>query len=231
MGTEQVAFYPRKPGFASVSLVDFFRPNYAGRVLSARLLCSVAGTGTTGWDIRAGGASVFSPTPTLSSGATASSLFNASTAARIFAADTEISAHITTVSGTPPTNISIQMLVEFDGVPPRRERYTAGENLSALRVVKIESGQAFYADSSDATDRNKVLGITTQAADAGDQISIQTAGEFEDGVWSWTVGTPIFFNSSGALTQTPPSSGFLQAVANPITATKVWIQLQPSILL
>ena len=108
---------------------------------------------------------------------------------------------------------------------------TAGENLGGHRVVIASNGEAFYADSSDADDVGLVRGITVGAANDGDLATVQVYGPMVEPSWTWTPDLPIYFTSSGVLTQTLPTSGFLQQVAVAETATKIFIDLQIPIVL
>lgn len=106
---------------------------------------------------------------------------------------------------------------------------TAGVNLSALRAVTTDgSGNAVYA-SNDTLANAVVVGLTETAATAGNAVSVRTAGIVEDANWAWTKG-PVFLGTNGALTQTAPTGGAIVVqVARAITATKILIDVEPTI--
>lgn len=108
---------------------------------------------------------------------------------------------------------------------------TAGENLSALRVVRAKAGGIFYCDSSDTADADTAIGITSAAASLGATVTIRAFGEMSDNSWDWEMGKPVYFTSTGALTQTPPATGFAQIIAVPASATKINITLRNAIQL
>lgn len=108
------------------------------------------------------------------------------------------------------------------------ERLPAGESLSALRVVFADV-EAYYADHDYLPSMN-VIGITVTAAIAGDDVSVMTSGKLSDPSWSWVAG-PIYVGADGALTQTAPTTGFVQEVARAISPTDIIINIQPPILL
>lgn len=105
----------------------------------------------------------------------------------------------------------------------------AGEDLSGHRMVRIESGSAWYASNADQSHAGKVAGITTGAAVATDPVSVQTQGLMTEPSWSWTPG-PVYLGADGALTQTPPTSGFLLIVGRAIDTTKLLIGIQTPVL-
>lgn len=102
----------------------------------------------------------------------------------------------------------------------------AGEALGAYRAVVMSSTtEVVRASNTDATHRNRVLGITEIAAASGDQIRIRRVGEITFAGWAWTPNAPIFVGTSGALTQTPPSGAavFTQVVAVALSATTIYV--------
>lgn len=109
---------------------------------------------------------------------------------------------------------------------------TAAVSIGGHRVVVPDStGGVIYADASTLTHRDKVLGVTTGAASASASATIQTYGELTEPSWAWTLDEPVFLGLTGLLTQTPPSSGFLQRVGFPTAATKLFIDIDNAITL
>lgn len=106
----------------------------------------------------------------------------------------------------------------------------AGENVSALKVVYMQSGTVFVASSSTVAQVGRIAGVAITAATTGNSLTIQTAGRLVDLSWSWTVNLPIYLGSAG-LTQTPPTTGFSCQVATPVSATEILIDIKTSILL
>lgn len=110
--------------------------------------------------------------------------------------------------------------------------YTAGNNLSALRVVRSNSsGEAIYADKDSLTDADALLGITTNAATSGNSVTVQSAGKLEDAGWSWTPGSRLFLQSNGNVSHTVPSTGFIVSVGHAVTATVILIRLREPIFI
>lgn len=63
-------------------------------------------------------------------------------------------------------------------------RRTAGETLSALRVVYELDGQVFALDYRD-DHIDLLLGVTLTAADPGQPVNVQRSGVLDDASWSW----------------------------------------------
>lgn len=89
----------------------------------------------------------------------------------------------------------------------------AGETISALKPVVVLDGIAFVASSSDSDHRGFVAGVAITAATVGNDVTVKTSGRITDSSWNWNPLIPSVFVGDGVLTQTPPSSGWVQAIA------------------
>jgi len=104
--------------------------------------------------------------------------------------------------------------------------------LSALRVVTTDAtGDLVYADSSDTTQANKTVALTLQAFAQDDTAVGLVSAIVIDAGWNWDTELPIFVGSTGLLTQTAPTAGYLRQVATPISATSLYFEPQEAILL
>ena len=101
----------------------------------------------------------------------------------------------------------------------------ASTSLSALRCITTDSsGLAKYA-TPDSLANAVVIGISTTAANTGENITIKTSGQITDASWNWTKGA-IYLGANGALTQTAPTGGSIVVhVAKAITATTLIIDI------
>jgi hypothetical protein len=99
---------------------------------------------------------------------------------------------------------------------------TASSNLSALRAVILDNaGQFAYADSGTPSHAYRVAGILPYAVPQDAEGVAYRLGEISDAVWNWIRGSPIFLGTNGQLTQTPPTTGFLLVLAQPISPTVI----------
>lgn len=107
--------------------------------------------------------------------------------------------------------------------------YTAGEALGGHRGVLVDTGVAYYADSSVVADIGKLVGITTGAVSMGADAVVLTSGEITEPSWTWVPG-PVYLGLTGLLTQTPPATGFIQVVGIAMTATVLLVRIQDPVL-
>lgn len=108
---------------------------------------------------------------------------------------------------------------------------TAAIPISAFMVVAASTGKVSIADCTNLTQLGDVVGIAVGGAVAGSPVNIQYSGTLTHNGWNWTPRLPIFLGTNGALTQTPPVSGFLQGIATPLSATSLLVTLSPPLLL
>lgn len=108
----------------------------------------------------------------------------------------------------------------------------AQQALGGHRIV-VASGLngADYADALDPTHFGRVIGITTGAANALTEVTVQSAGPIDEASWSWVPDADIWLDTNGLMTQTPPSAAaFLQRVGFALTPTRVWVDLSEPVL-
>jgi hypothetical protein len=108
---------------------------------------------------------------------------------------------------------------------------TAGPALSGHKAIALVAGVAVHADQSNPAHRGLVRGISTGAVASGATLNAQVYGRMYEPSWAWTPDLPIYVGANGALTQTRPTSGWLQRLAIADSATLIFIDPQPPIVL
>lgn len=112
------------------------------------------------------------------------------------------------------------------------QTYIAGMALGGQRAVVLNSaGEAVYADNTDLSHADKVLGITTGAASIGNPVTVQTLGPLTEPSWTWALDQEVFLSTVGLLTQTPPSSGFLEGMGFPLATDTLQVRIKPPVRL
>ena len=107
-------------------------------------------------------------------------------------------------------------------------------NLGGHRVVCARSTGLEYADWNFINTALRVVGITTGAANAGTEASVQNAGEMEEPSWNWDTTKPVYLGPMGMLTQVEPDAAgaaFALIVGFPSTPKKILITIREPILL
>jgi hypothetical protein len=108
---------------------------------------------------------------------------------------------------------------------------TAGAILSGHRIVTTSGGNVIYADAGTVAHAGKILGMSIQSAIMGADLLIQIEGECVEPGWAWTPGARLYLGSSGAISETAPTSGFICPIGWAETATKIAVQIGASIVL
>jgi len=113
------------------------------------------------------------------------------------------------------------------------EETTGGGAIPAFKVVALTAFNTVSVMSSNSLlDTHRIPGITlSAAAAAGTRVSIRWRGEVSNPAWTWTPGLPIYFNSSGDVTQTLPATppAFYRILGIALTATKINLQPQSAL--
>jgi hypothetical protein len=105
--------------------------------------------------------------------------------------------------------------------------------LSGHKVVYISSAGVNYASSRDITTKGLAVGVTTGASALGANSTIRTGGEIIEPSWAWTAAQPVFLGQDGALSQSGPAPPdlFSQIIGMAISATSIYVNIQPPIVL
>jgi len=105
---------------------------------------------------------------------------------------------------------------------------TAGEDLGGHRAVITSNGLAYYADNTNPTHSNRVIGITSGAVTVGGLASVITLGDIT-GLSGLTPDDAIYLSAAGVLTQTVPASGFIQQLGTAIGTDRMAVNIQIAI--
>jgi len=113
-----------------------------------------------------------------------------------------------------------------NGVSGNTASLVAGANLGGNRAI-IDA--ATYADNTNVTHANRVIGITQGAASIGANVTVQVSGELS-GFSGLSLG-PVYLSTNGTLTQTIPTTGILQQLGIAINPTTIIIYILPALKL
>lgn len=107
----------------------------------------------------------------------------------------------------------------------------AANDISGHKAIAVKNdGLAYYADANTITTSG-VLGISTNAALAGDIVRVQCSGALTHSGWSFVPGKPVFVSSNGSLTQNVSGSAYVSIIGTAISATTLIIEVQQTVYL
>lgn len=104
---------------------------------------------------------------------------------------------------------------------------SADHALGGHRVVRATATGVTYASAEDP-EVAAVLGVTTHAANAANDITIRVSGALTEPSWTWQPG-PVYLASNGLLSQIPPTTGAIKEIGVAINQTTLLIRIQPEI--
>lgn len=100
---------------------------------------------------------------------------------------------------------------------------TAGENLTAGDVVRIDSGQVYKADNTTEAGITSVVGVCKTTVSSGSTVTIDYG--FYDAFSSLTVGNKYYVGTSGGVTETKPTNYPLE-IGTAVSATRINIDIK-----
>ncbi len=122
--------------------------------------------------------------------------------------------------------------VSYRPIRTTRRGFLAAENVSALRIVVLNSNNTVsYASASNVNHSNRVKGLTVAAALAGQSVEVIEEGPYTDSSWDWGSNQAIFLSENGIMSVLPPTSGFYMQVAQSETPDTLYINIQRPILI
>ena len=128
-----------------------------------------------------------------------------------------------------------KMLLAMPGVPGppgdpgARVKYAAGQATSSGRLITALSNEAVYFDPSS---NYEPIGVTFNAALAGDEVTVILVGPIEIPGWGLTPGAVYYAGPNGTLISNPElATGRVQAIGVAEDANTLIINIQPAIIL
>lgn len=120
---------------------------------------------------------------------------------------------------------------QFDLVTNTRSIFIAGQTLERQRIVTLDSNtQLIHADHTNLTHAGRVIGLTLESATLGESIEVHSFGLVSEPSWNWDITQPsVFLSNAGQITQTPPTSGFINVIGHVASATQLFINIQSPI--
>lgn len=111
----------------------------------------------------------------------------------------------------------------------------ATQALGGYRCLRFDAASSLqYADSNDLTHARKIMGVTKQAYNSGDNVELVRFGELVDAGWAWNTTLPVYLGHNGVFTQTVPTfpdAAFLLVLGMPLSATKLLINIREPLAL
>jgi hypothetical protein len=113
----------------------------------------------------------------------------------------------------------------------RELTYPAAVTVSGQRVVLYSptSGGWIYADRTIPAHAGAPLAVTIGAIVAAASGAARISGVLDEPSWSWPAPCPLWLDTAGQMTATPPTSGFLREIARAVTPTRIVIEPEPAI--
>jgi len=103
------------------------------------------------------------------------------------------------------------------------------ENISALRLVTAIDSTDIELANNNIYSSSKVLGLSLQSGNIGDEIEVLLFGKVEDNSFSFTLNEPLFLTSNGQITSTAPTSDFSVNIGHSLGVGAIFIDIKEPI--
>lgn len=119
---------------------------------------------------------------------------------------------------TKPTNQNFdQSLVQKD--------YTAGEDLSALRMVINDNPTTVSLADKDTLNEAQTIGMAINAALTGNDVTVVTFGQVDDASFTYAANQQLFLDNNGAITDIAPTTGHNVPIGRGMGAGSIFIDI------
>lgn len=123
-----------------------------------------------------------------------------------------------------PENIESAKEISFTSI--------CGEDLSALKIVYIDTDQKAYIATNDDTYKKALaLGMAKTSGVTGQTISFISFGRIDDLFFNFPVGTDLYLGTNGTITDVAPSSGHLTFVGQSLGSGSIFFNVKKTIIL
>lgn len=103
------------------------------------------------------------------------------------------------------------------------------EVISALRLVTAINDTEIVLANKDNYTESKVLGISLQAGNIGNEIEVLLFGKVEDSSFNFPLNEPLFLDLNGVITSTPPTSDFSVNIGHSLGLGAIFIDVKEAI--
>lgn len=110
-------------------------------------------------------------------------------------------------------------------------RYTAGEDIESFHICIVKEGALHYADSSITSHSRFTKYLSLTSGIQGEDIEVIEEGRYESSTLSLAVDSSYFLSTQGNVLTTVPTAGFVQKLFVAETATSLFFDPMPAILL
>lgn len=106
-------------------------------------------------------------------------------------------------------------------------QFTVGENpVNMYSIVYLTNdGTIQIADSSILSHENRIVGISLQDGNSGEQILVKKTGNIRNNSWNLATGSAYYLENNGNITDAIPLNGFIQKIGIAKSSTELILQI------
>ena len=110
---------------------------------------------------------------------------------------------------------------------------TAGSVIGIHKVVKVgDDGKVYYVSCDVLSDAYKVVGLSLNSANVGENVRILLFGKLQDNSFNFDTAKPIFLGLNGQIVQELPGEAqFIQVLGKVLNSNEILFDLDEPIIL
>jgi hypothetical protein len=106
-----------------------------------------------------------------------------------------------------------------------QKTFIADENISAMKIVYVNIDGHVKVGQTTTENESRAIGISLNAANIGESITIQLFGKLDDAFLSFALNQELFLNNNGTISGINPTTGFLTSVGHCIGTGSIFINI------
>ena len=108
----------------------------------------------------------------------------------------------------------------------------ANENISALKIVRQDTGGVLLADIGAQLD-SEALGVSRDAATLGSNLRVITYGRVDDTSFGFTLNEPLFLGNNGLITNLAPTNSgeYIVRIGYSLGIGSIFIDIESPVLI
>ena len=117
------------------------------------------------------------------------------------------------------------------GPAGQKLNYTASIALSGHRLIVVQNGLGRYSQLTTPRDAYALIGLTSNATEAGGLFTVEDSGLVVEPSWNWTPNALVYAGAAGSLTQIPPATGWLRVIGVAQSAISLLVAMREPFML
>lgn len=111
-----------------------------------------------------------------------------------------------------------------------QKTYEATETISAIKAVTaVNASDVKNATNDNTCEDATVLGISLNAATAGNLVNVRLEGQIEDASLTFAINEALYLGMNGMITNVAPTTGFRTKIGHGLGPGAIYVRIEEPI--